>query len=66
MRGKADEVVRVLSMLVRPRLVVSMGGAREFTDRAFRKVPGIEKFDSGVLYTAEARQKRRWFSLTGT
>ncbi len=62
----AVQVVDVLDKLIRPRLVVALGGAREHTDRAFRDVANAKEWDSGVLYTARARGECRWFSLRGT
>ena len=59
----ANQVVQVISKLIRPRLIISLGSAREFTNSAFEKIAS-EK-DSGTLLTARTRQKREWFSLMG-
>ena len=66
MAAGADEVFCVLDRLVRPRLIVSIGGARRYTDEAFRHKPGIREFDSGVLYSSIKRNELEWFSLSGT
>ena len=59
----ANQVVQVISKLIRPRLVISLGSAREFTDSAFRKIAS-EKH-SGTLLTARTGKRREWFSLMG-
>lgn len=63
MHRAATEVIDVLGKLIRPRLVVSLGGARKYTDRAFQGIPGAQALKSGVLYTARKRERREWFSL---
>lgn len=59
----ANQVVQVMSKLIRPRLVISLGSAREFTNSAFEKIAS-EKH-SGTLFTARTGKRREWFSLTG-
>ena len=59
----ANQVIQVMSKLIRPRLVISLGSAREFTNPAFEKIAS-EKH-SGTLLTARTRKKREWFSLAG-
>ncbi len=65
MYSAAIQVTEILGKLIRPRLVIALGGAREYTDPAFRRLPGIRDLDSGVLYTAKAGDERPWFALTG-
>ena len=60
----ALQVIDVLGKLIRPRLVIALGGARKHTDRAFRKLPGARDWDSGTLLTARKGLERGWFSLT--
>ena len=59
----ANQVVQVMSKLIRPRLVISLGSARKFTDSAFCQIAS-EKH-SGTLFTARTGKRRKWFSLTG-
>ena len=59
----AIQVAEVLGQLIRPRLVIALGGARRYTDRSFRDLPCTREFDCGVLLTSQARAERRWFSL---
>ena len=61
----ADQVVDVLDKLIRPRLVISLGKARNFTDRAFRMMTTTKHYDSGALFSSNAANKHKWFSLTG-
>ena len=61
----ADQAVEVLDKLVRPRLVISLGKARNFTDRAFRKMTTTKHYDYGALFSSNAANKHKWFSLTG-
>ena len=59
----ANQVVHAMDKLIRPRLVISLGSTREFTDSAFRKIAS-EKH-GGNLFTAITGKRRKWFSLTG-
>ena len=59
----ANQVVQVMSKLIRPRLVISLGSARKFTDSAFCQIAS-EKH-SGTLFTARTGKRREWFSLMG-
>ena len=61
----ADQAVEVLDRRVRPRLVISLGKARKFTDPAFLKMTNSKHQDSGTLFSSKARNKHKWFSLTG-
>lgn len=63
MDAAAVQVADVLGKLIRPRLVIALGGARKYTDQAFRRVRGAKDLDSGRLYTAKAHKERKWFSL---
>ena len=63
----AIEVTKILGKLVRPRLVIALGGARKHTDKAFQKNwASISHMDSGTLYTAKKGNECRWFSLRGS
>lgn len=62
----AVQVVDVLDKLIRPRLIVALGGARKFTDRAIRESTNAQDLDTGVLYTAKRGDERAWFSLAGS
>ena len=61
----AVQITGILGKLIRPRLVIALGGARPHTDRAFRELPSTTELDSGVLLTAKAGKECRWFSLSG-
>lgn len=65
MQAAAEEVMNLLGHLARPRLVISLGGARKYTDRVFRASDATIEADSGVLFTASAGHERPWFSMTG-
>ena len=62
----AVQVTEILGRLVRPRLVIALGGARKHTDKAFQNVASINHMDSGTLYTAKKGNECRWFSLKGS
>ena len=64
MPAAALQVAEVLGELIRPRLVIAIGSAREHTDRVFRKLPGAKEMDSGTLHTSKSCFTREWFSLT--
>lgn len=59
----ALDVTEILGKLIRPRLVIALGGVRRYTDKAFLKLPGTEIFDRGTLFTAHSGEKRQWCSL---
>ncbi len=61
----AVQVVDVLDKLIRPRLIVALGGARKLADRAVQENTNAANLDSGVLYTAKSGDERAWFSLAG-
>ena len=61
----ARDVVEVLGKIIRPRLVIAIGGSREYTDKAFNELFSISKHEDGTLYSARARDARRWHSLSG-
>ena len=65
MNMAAVQVTEILGRLIRPRMVIAIGGAREYTNQAFRQLADIKCLDSGVLYTAKAGEERSWFSLKG-
>ena len=62
----AEEVRVVLGKLIRPRLVIAIGGARRYTDPVFQKLHGAGNYASGVLYTSLKGDKRPWHALSGT
>ena len=62
----ARQVVEVLGKVIRPRLVIALGGSRQYTDDAFRDLLSIREHKVGTLHTASSRDERRWFSLVGT
>ena len=62
----AVQVVDKLDKLIRPQLIVALGGARKFTDQAIRENTNAAAFNTGVLYTTKRGDKRAWFSLTGS
>jgi hypothetical protein len=59
------EVVSLLDRVIRPRMVVALGGVREYSDRVFCTWPGIGDRKHGCLYTARRGDERQWFSLSG-
>ena len=61
----ARDVVEVLGKIIRPRLVIAIGGSREYTDRAFSELFNTRKHKQGTLYTSQARDARQWHSLAG-
>ena len=61
----AIQVVDVLDKLIRPQLLVTLGGARKSSDQAILENTNAVSFDTGVLYTAKRRDKRAWLSLAG-
>ena len=62
----AVQVTEILDRLVRPRLVIALGGARKHTDKAFQNWTSTDHMDSGTLYTAKKGNECKWFSLTGS
>ena len=65
MHRAASQVMEPLGKLIRPRLIIALGEARKYTAPAFRKLPSVDKSDSGSLYTSNVREERKWFSLRG-
>ena len=63
MGSAALEVVHALGKLIRPRLIIALGGARKYTDPAFKKMSGARDLDSGRLFTAISGRERKWVSL---
>ncbi len=57
------QALAALGKLIRPRLVIALGGARKHTDRALQRLADSVPFDDGVLYTSNARDERRWSSI---
>ena len=62
----ALNVLGVLDAVIKPRLVVSIGGAREYTDPVFMQSAQIDGCRDGILYTSKKREERRWIALSGT
>ena len=63
MYSSALQVTEILGKLIRPRLVIALGGARVHSYRAFRRLPSAKDLDCGTLFTARTGNKREWFSL---
>ena len=61
----ANQTVEVMDKLVRPRLVIALGGARTYTDSAFRKITNSKPLDSGTLFSSRVAKRHSWFSLMG-
>jgi hypothetical protein len=61
----AANVVGDLGRIVKPRLVVAIGGARKYCDDAFRDIAHTIPHRSGLLFTALKRHQRSWSSRVG-
>lgn len=61
----AQAVFDVLEAVIRPRLIVSIGGARTYTDPSFQNSLKTKRHNSGVLLTALKGKECKWFSLSG-
>ena len=64
MHSAAREVSKILGALVRPRLVLALGGARKYTDPVFEGMPGFREIGRDVLFTSCSKAERPWFSLS--
>ena len=58
MSTAARQVFEVLGKVVRPRMVIALGGSRQYTDKAVRVVSSVREHKSGTLYTARSREGR--------
>ena len=63
MPSAAREALKVVGELIRPRLVISIGGARRYTDPVFRNVPGSRQVSAGFLYSSGQGNRHSWFAL---
>ncbi len=63
MREGAHQALAALGKLIRPRLVIALGGARKHTDPVFKGLRDSSDFDAGVLHSAIERNEHNWFSL---
>ena len=66
MRIAARQVVEVLGEIIRPRLVIAIGGSRQYADPAFKALSNVRERRTGILYTSLSREERPWFSLVGS
>jgi len=65
MHEAALEVRGILDRIIRPRLIVSLGSVRGYSNRAFSSWPRIHSTHSGSLRTAISGEARKWISITG-
>ena len=65
MHVAANHAVEALGKLIRPRLVIALGGARTYTNSAFQKNTDSRSLDSGILLSSKAANEHEWFSLMG-
>ena len=61
----ANHAVEALDKLIRPRLVIALGGARTYTNSAFQEIANSKLLDSGILLSSKAANEHEWFSLIG-
>lgn len=66
MRTAARQVVDVLDAVIKPVLIIALGGVRPYSDRAFGSLRGVRVVSRGVLHTSIKRQERPWSVSRGT
>lgn len=65
MRQAAQEVHSILDAVVKPRLVIALGGARQYTDPAFRNAHSVSGIEAGELQTSLKGDPRPWCAIAG-
>lgn len=65
MHFAASEAVNALNQVIRPVMVVALGGVRDYSDRAFTAWPGPQDSEAGSLFTSASRKERPWKTRTG-
>jgi len=65
MKKAAKEVYQCFDTVIKPRLIIALGGVRNYSDPIFIG-KSEEEFSGGFLFTSNKRGKRKWSATRGT